>query len=184
MGLGKVQKDEIRVVAHTDLAALGLPSLGPRAADRGHGQRRRRGQGAGVMMQGVGRQHGGLHLLEHIEVVVGRIAVGAQGHIHARLDHGLDVGAAAGELEVGHGVVDTCDVMCAQDAAVLVVQPHAVGSRGPGVEDVVAVEHLGGGQAVALDAALMLRLRLGQVDVHAQAVVDGKFAQRVPQTVV
>jgi len=183
MHLVEVEQDEIGVHADFDLPALLLAALGARAADRRHhegGLGRDRG---GVARPGLGHERAGLDLLEEVEIVVGGGGVGAERDVHARLHHAHDVGAAARELQVAHGAVDGRDVPFGEQRHVLLRDPHAVGRDAGHVEDVMAVQNLRGREAVFLHALVVLALRLGQVHVHVQAVIERVFTQGVPELV-
>src|SRR5699024_2635782 len=85
------------------------------------------------------------------------------------------------QLQVGDGVVDGGDPLLGHDGPVLRGGPDAVGGNGPAVPHAVLVQGLDGGLAVAGQAGLMLRLCLGDVDVHPQAVVPGVVGHPLPQ---
>ena len=70
-----------------------------------------------------------------------------------------------------------------QQLHILLRHMDAVGRDGRHVEHMVAVEHLRGREAVLLHALVVLLLRLGQMDLQLQAVVDGVFRQRVPELI-
>ena len=58
-----------------------------------------------------------------------------------------------------------------------------MGRLGPDLEEVVAVEQLGLGQTVPVQAEILLLLQLRQVQMQAQPVVDGVFCHGLPQLI-
>ena len=184
VGAREIEEDQVRVQTGLDHPAFGLAALCAGAADRSHHQGRLGREGVRVRVQALCQQGGGLDLLKEVEVVVRRGPVGAEGDVHARLDHRDDVGAAGGQLEIRDRAVDRRDLVPGQEGHILRLEPDAVGGLSACIKNAVAVEELGRGQAVPLLAVLMLLLRLGQVDMHAEALVDRKLAERVPEAVV
>ena len=181
VGTGEVHQNQVGVHALFNHAAFGVAALGPCAADRSHHQGSGGGHGGGVVVLLLGQQGSGLDLLKEVQIVVGGGAVGAEADVHAVLDHGHNISHAAGQLQIGDGVVGGGDAPLGQQFPVLLRQPHAVGGGGGHVEDVVAVQQLGRGQTVLFHTAVVLALGLRQVDVHPDALVDAVFGHGVPQ---
>ena len=77
--------------------------------------------------------------------------------------------------------MDGGDLPLRQKLPVAFFQPDTVGGDAAVVEDVMAVQHLGRGQAVLLLAALVLVLRLGEVDVHGKIVVVSILGDGLPE---
>ncbi len=141
--------------------------LGPSVAALVGGQRHAHGRGgigAGALGDHVG-DGGQVHLFEEVQVAVAGRAVGAQRHRQALVEHVDHRREAAAQLQVAGGVVDGIDAVGLQDVQVRVGTPHAVGGGGQ-VEYAHGLEPGRRGQAVALDALLVLLAGLGQVQLH------------------
>ena len=117
----------------------------------------------------VNRAHE-VHVLEQVVVVVRGHAVGAERHVHARIEKLLNRREPACELHVGGRVQNDGRAALGEDLDVLVVDPHAVRRNHRHVEHADALEVLHRREAVvAALAFLVLAFRLGDVDMDGKA---------------
>ena len=121
---------QIGPLARLDTTCLALQSKSPGAAHGCHVE-----DGAGGHGPGPGRglvdQGGQAHLLEPVEAVVGRRAVGAQSHIQAVGQIAGHRGEPRRQLEVGGRAVADVGPVATGQLPLAVAQPHRVGHHQP-----------------------------------------------------
>ncbi len=108
----------------------------------GHEQGGLGGQGGGVIGDAFGHEGGQTHFFEHIQIVIGSGAVGADAHIQAQFQHALHRRKAGGQLEVGGGVVGHTCAQVLHGADFAFVHMNAVGGQDFGLEQ-AAFFHVG-----------------------------------------
>ena len=142
----------------------------------------------GVLVVGPMVAHALEHVAEHVVAAVRRGAVGAQDHVHARVDE-LRHGASGDVGGGGAGVVDDDRARLGADADLFVGEAGGVGEKGVGPEDVQRlVGELDGAPGVAvlaeedtvLPGEVSRRLRLGLEGLQLPAVdgVAGRVVDR------
>ena len=125
----QVHQDQVGALARLQRADQVPHVQGARAQAGGHRQGLRRGQDGGVVAGALGQERGQAHLLEHIQVVVGGRAVGADAHGQPGLQHLLHRREAGGQLEVRGGVVGHAGTDVPQRLDLAVVDVDAVGGQ-------------------------------------------------------
>ena len=135
------------------------------------------GDGGRISVSSDGRdERGGSQLAEHVETVVGGGSVGAQTHVHTRVQHALHRRQSAAQLQVAARTVHRRGTVLLQQRNVAVEHVHAVRANGSVQQSqtrqirdrralLVAAVAVGA-LVVARHAVLQLRLRLLHVDVH------------------
>ncbi len=182
MGFLKVDYHHVGQGAGTQHAqlAVGTPH-GPGAVDGRQPQRlvsrKRQRIARGGLLQECRRTQ----FLEHVQIVVRARAVGSHGHERPALEHPLHGRYTAGNLHVALRIVGNGHTAPRQNVDILVVDPYAMGTDRPLVEEADRIEILDGrtSEVFAHDAHLVLRL--GHMDhaVQPQAVGQCLAAQQI-----
>ncbi len=150
-----------------DLGAVdrgALPGLGGRHGGRVAGQR-------------FADQGGELDLLEHIQIVVGRAAVGADPDGNPPLPQAPVRKGAGTELHVGGRQMGDPDPVGGQEILLLGIQPDGVGGQDVGAEKTQLPQITHRGLTVLLQAILHLPFGLRQVNMEQQITLPGKLRQ-------
>ncbi len=108
---------------------------GARAQARRHRQRIARRQRGWIAARPFREQRRQPHLLEHVEIVVGRRAVGADADVDAELQHARDRRDTGAQLQVARRIVGHAGVEILQGANLSVVHVHAVRGQHLRVEE-------------------------------------------------
>ena len=176
MGFLEVHDDQVGQCAlanHAQFAFGVAQSAG--AVDRRQLQRFVSRERDGVARGGFLQEGRRAHLLEHVEIVVGAGAVGADGHQRTRGAQPLDGRHAARNLHVALRVVRHGHAARGQRRNVGVGQIDAVCADGAGVEHAQRVEVFDGRHAVFLAHDAHLVLRLGDMGHQVQSVPLGRL---------
>ena len=184
VGSGEVHKDDIRVHAGDQHAAFGAAALGLGTGDRCHHQGSGGGKGGGISGGGPLAQSGTADHLKHIQISAFQRAAGTQRHVHAGFygfQNGSGWEAGAGG---GNGGCHSGDFLFAQELPLVRLQTGAARGGGGDVEKPMAVQQLAGTHACTVHAGFGLVPALGQMKLHADALLAGIARKRLPQLIV
>ena len=151
---------------------------GARADARRHRQRVARRQRRRIAAGALGEQRREPHLLEHVEVVVRRRAVGADADVDAELQHARHRRDAGAELEVARRVVRDARIEVLQRADLAFVHVHAVRREHLRLEQPVLLHPRHDRHAVLSTGRLDLERRFGEVDVQRHVELGGQLRAR------
>ena len=171
----QVHGDDVGILAGLQGAGHVVEAQRPSPRQRGHVEDVPGIAGGGVEGAHLLEQRRELHLLEHVEVVVLLLSVGAQPHRHALLAVEADPGRARRQLHVGTGAVGDAGAGLHHQLHLPVVQPHPVGDHGLGSQNPPVVELLDRAAAELAQALLHFpdRLRRMGVDTGVELLGQG-----------
>lgn len=126
--------------------------------------------GEGIVIGCLVDEGGEAHFGEHIQLVVGGGAVGADAYGNACFSHFRNRGNAAGQFEVGSGVMGHGDMFFFHDTDIVIGHMNAVGGQGRSFEEAQGVHEGNGRHVVFIFAIFHFSLCFGKVDVNGHIV--------------
>ncbi len=146
---------------------------------RSHLEHLARRKGRGVAGDGLGDEGRQAYLLKHIQIVVGRRAVGPDPDIQPRLQHLRDRGETRSQLEVAGWVVGDAGVRVLECVHLTAVDMDAVGGDDFGLQQPLFLHPGHHWHIVGLPPLLDLLGGLGDVDVEGDIVFLGQIGAGV-----
>ena len=168
VGPRQVHQDQIGALARFQRPDEVLHVQRARAQPGGHRHGLRRGQDGGIVAGVLRHQRRQPHLLEHVQVVVGRRAVGADADVNPGLEHVAHRRDPRSQLEVRGRVVNHAGVVALQDSDLAFVHMNAMRGHDLDVEDAVLFDVGDDRRAVFHPAVAHLQGGLGQVDLQGR----------------